>query len=74
MSPIFVDSGNYKLIAITDPMTGVPMDLTISENCGEISITVSTAEKLINLPTDFYSTPDPYAGKNGVFQVLITNP
>lgn len=74
MNPIFVDSGNYKLIAITDPMTGVPMDLTISENCGAISITVSTAEKLINLPTDFYSTPDPYAGKNGVFQVLITNP
>ena len=28
------------------------MDLTISEDCGNISITVSTAEKLfINLPT-----------------------
>lgn len=74
VNPIFIDSGNYKLVAITDPMTGVPMDLTVSENCGEISITVSTAEKLINLPTDFYSTPDPYSGKNGVFQVLITNP
>ncbi len=74
MNPIFIDSGNYKLIAMTDPMTGVPMDLVISENCGDISITVSTAEKLINLPTDFYSTPDPYSGKNGVFQVLITNP
>lgn len=74
VNPVFVDSGNYKLIAITDPMTGVPMDLTISEDCGNISITVSTAEKLINLPTDFYSTPDPYSGKNGVFQVRITNP
>lgn len=74
VNPIFIDSGNYKLVAITDPMTGVPMDLTVSEDCGAISITVSTASKLINLPSDFYSTPDPYSGKNGVFQVLISNP
>ena len=74
VNPVFVDTANYKLVAITDPMTGVPMDLVVSDNCGEISITVSTASKLINLPTDFYSTPDPYSGKNGVFQVLITNP
>jgi hypothetical protein len=74
MDRMFVDSANYRHTVISSPRWGVPMDLVVSENCGEVSITVSTAEKLINLPTDFYSTPDPYAGKNGVFQGLITNP
>lgn len=74
VSRIFADEDNYKHVVISSPRWGIPMDLVVSNNCGQISITVSTAEKLINLPSDFYSTPDPYAGKNGVFQVVITNP
>lgn len=70
----FINTGNTQMFSIADPQTNIPMDVTLTWDCGELSIFVCGAAKLINLPTDFYSTPDVYSGKNGVVKGIITNP
>ena len=50
------------------------MDLTITDNCGTVTIAVATATKLIGTPTDQFQTGDLYFGINGIAKGLITNP
>jgi len=72
-APIF-QGGDYLHTSIFSPRTGMPMDLTIKDNCGQLSIAVAVSTKLIVVPSDQYQSNDPYFGKNGVAKVLITNP
>lgn len=74
VSQTFLNTGNTQMFSVADPQTNIPMDVTLTWDCGNLSIFVCAAAKLINLPTDFYSTPDIYSGKNGVVKVLIDNP
>lgn len=74
VSQTFIEMGNTTMFSVADPQSGIPMDVTLTWDCGNLSIFVCAAAKLISLPTDFYSTNDVYSGKNGVVKVLITNP
>ena len=72
-APIF-QGGDYLHTGIFSPRTGMPMDLTIKDNCGALSISVAVSTKLIAVPNDQFQTNDPYFGRNGVAKVLISNP
>ena len=72
-APIF-QGGDYLHTSIFSPRTGMPMDLTIKDNCGALSIAVAVSTKLIAVPNDQFQTNDPYYGRNGVAKVLISNP
>lgn len=72
-APIF-QGGDYLHTGIFAPRTGMPMDLTIKDNCGALSIAVAVSTKLIVVPGDQFQSNDPYFGRNGVAKVLITNP
>lgn len=69
-----VPSGsNYaKTIAFTP--AGLPVDLTLKDDCGNLSIVVNHTGKLVTLPTDIYEAGDKYAGVNYVNGVQIVNP
>lgn len=72
--PGVIEGSNYTQTGISSPKFGIPMDLTITDNCGTITISVAVATKLIGAPVDQFQTGDPYFGINGVAKVLITNP
>lgn len=59
---------------IVEPKTGLPFNYKAVVNCGEtIDVTVSTAFKVVALPTDMYQTADRLTGTNGVLQFQVTN-
>lgn len=72
--PGVVEGSNYTHTGISSPKFGIPMDLTITDNCGTVTIAVATATKLIGTPTDQFQTGDLYFGINGIAKGLITNP
>ena len=49
---------NYYKTVIQDPQSGLPMDLTISDNCGAISIIIEANAKLFALPSLFNAGDD----------------
>jgi hypothetical protein len=68
-----VAGSNYsKTVAFTP--AGLPVDLTMKDDCGNLSIVLTHTGKLVTLPTDIYEAADKYAGVNYVNAVLITNP
>jgi hypothetical protein len=68
-----VAGSNYsKTIAFTP--AGLPVDLTMKDDCGNLSIVVTHTGKLVTLPTDIYESGDKYAGVNYVNCVSIVNP
>lgn len=51
---------NYYKTIIQDPQSGLPMDLTISDNCGAISIIIEANAKLFGMPQLFASGDSMY--------------
>lgn len=60
---------NYAMTGIISPNTGIPMDLTLSDNCGNLSITLIATTKVVGLPTDMFSTNDNLDGVTFVNKV-----
>lgn len=70
-----VDEGTVKLMTITDPETGVVLDLKINMDCnGNMSFFVRSYFKAISLPGDLFYVGDRLAGVNFVNKFVITNP
>lgn len=68
-----VAGSNYsKVIAFTP--AGLPVDLTMKDDCTDLSIVVTHTGKLVTLPTDIYEASDKYAGVNYVNGIQIVNP
>ncbi len=65
---------NYVKFRVNAPRTGLPMDVTISDNCGVISILVMVNTKLVGLPTDMFLAGDEYRGVKFVNKILVTDP
>lgn len=65
---------NYMKFRVNAPRTGLPMDVTIQDNCGVISILVMVNTKLVGLPTDMFLTGDEYRGVKFVNKITITDP
>lgn len=55
---------NYYKAVIQDPQSGLPMDLTISDNCGNVSIVLEANAKVVALPTDLFNAGDTMSGVN----------
>ena len=67
-----VGMGYSRTIAFTP--AGVPVDLTLKDDCGNLSIIVTAIGKIVTLPTDIYEAGDKFAGVNYVNCVSIVNP
>jgi len=64
---------NYSKTLVFTP-AGVPVDLTMKDDCGNLSIVMTTTGIIATLPTDIYEASDKYAGVNYVNCVSIVNP
>lgn len=59
---------------ITDPKSGVTFNYKVWKTCAEqINIKVSTAFKVVGLPSDIYNSADRLYKTNGVLQFQVTN-
>lgn len=67
-------SANYFHGVVIDPMTGVPYDWTVKDDCGTVISNLTWTGKLIGLPNDMFATGDPYEGITGVVQGIVVNP
>jgi hypothetical protein len=65
---------NYQKQIIFDPATGFPMDLTISDNCGVVSILIRANAKLCALPTDLFASGDHMEGVTFFSGIKVVNP
>jgi hypothetical protein len=68
-----VAGSNYSKTLVFTP-AGLPVDLTMKDDCGNLSIVLTTTGKIVTLPTDIYESSDKYAGVNYVNCVQIANP
>lgn len=68
------DAGNYISAVITSPRTGIPMDLTVSDNCGTVSVQLVATTKLVSLPLDMYQQGDFMEGVNYIAKIKVVNP
>lgn len=64
---------NYYKRVIFSPMTGLPIDLTLSDNCGELSIFMRANAKVCGLPTDLYAPGDDMEGVVYVNGIKVAN-
>lgn len=64
---------NYYKRVITSPFSGMPMDLTLSDNCGNLSIFVRANAKVCGLPTDLYAPGDIMEGVTYVNGIEVAN-
>lgn len=67
------DAGNYISTVIVSPRTGIPMDLTISDNCGTVSVSLVATTKLVALPSDLYAQGDFMSGVNYIAPIKVVN-
>lgn len=70
-TPVQIGS-NYAKTLIYTP-SGLPVDLTMKDDCGNLSIVLNATGKIVTLPTDIYESGDKYAGVNYVNGVTIAN-
>ena len=66
--------GNNTVLMTAVTPAGIPVDVTISEDCKIIDIQVQASVKLVALPTDMHEVGDNFAGVNGAAGILVTNP
>lgn len=69
----FTGAGYDKFVLLA-PRTGLPIDITISDNCGTVSIVGYAVTKLVGLPTDMMAIGDEYRGVTFVNKLIVTNP
>jgi hypothetical protein len=65
-------TGYARNIIVTP--AGLSADLTMKDDCGNLSIVLTFTGKIVSLPTDIYEASDKYAGINYVNGVQIVNP
>jgi hypothetical protein len=64
---------NYQKQVIMEPSTGLPIDLTLSDDCGNVSIIMETVVDLKALPSDLYAPGDYMEGVTGVGKIKVVN-
>lgn len=63
---------NYQKQGVVSRL-GIPMDLTISDNCGEISFILEAVVDLFALPTDLFAPGDYMEGVTFVNKIKVVN-
>ncbi len=69
-----VNDGAYKQTVMVNPKTGRRFDFQLKNDCGNISVNLKLAHKLIGLPTDMYPVGDNYQNVTFVNKFNISNP
>lgn len=69
-----VNTEIYQQTTMVSPFSGREYDVTIKNECGNVSVQVRLAAKLVSLPIDMYPSCSNYAGVNYVNAGKITNP
>jgi len=64
---------NYWKGVMQDPQSGMPFDITISDNCGEISVLLRLAVALKSMPADMFAPGDPMEGVKFVTGIKVVN-
>lgn len=64
---------NYQKGVVFDPQTGLPVDLTLSDNCGKLSIFMRANIKVCGLPEDLYAPGDRMEGVTGFAGIRVVN-
>ena len=67
-----LEGSTYRKMTIQDPQSGLPIDLNISDNCGNISITARTVAKVVSVPSTLFAAGDNMEGVT-FFAKGITN-
>lgn len=65
---------NYAMFKVFSPRTGLPIDISIKDDCGLIQIKGFATTKLVGLPTDLFSNTDEYNGVTYVNKIKVVNP
>lgn len=69
-----VDAGsNYEMARMIAPRTGIPMDVHVFDNCGQITFRVTATTKLVGLPSDMFSEGNGHADVTFVNKITIDN-
>lgn len=71
MSPV---SGSNYTKQLVYTAAGLPCDLTMKDDCGNLSITLASCGIIATLPTDIYESADALSGVNYLNCVSIVNP
>lgn len=64
---------NYQQFVITDPVSGFPMNVRISDNCGDVSMFIHTNIGLLDMPADMFAAGDDLEGVTFVNKIRVTN-
>lgn len=73
-APMPIQQGaNYFYTTVISPRLGIPYDLAVKDDCGNISITVTATTKLENLPDDLFPGEGNYAGVNFFNKIQVAN-
>ena len=70
-SAIATAGSNYIKMGMSSPRTGLRYDVTMSDNCGVITLDVRGTTKLVGLPTDMWTTTDNFDGVTFVNKLRV---
>lgn len=68
---VTVGTNYQKFIMFT--MNGIPVDVTLADNCGALSILVDFTGTLVSLPTDMFAPGDNMEGVTFVNKIKVSN-
>lgn len=68
------DSEVSKMVTMVNPKTGRSWDFLMDRSCGDVSVQIKLAYKLVGLPEDMYKVGSQFEGVNFVNAFAITNP
>jgi len=64
---------DYVRMVIRDPQSGLPIDLMIKDNCGDLSIVMTATQKLVSLPNDLWPNSDEQFGVKFFNEIKVVN-
>jgi hypothetical protein len=73
MEPRLIGGSGWAF-PITDPSTGLLMDVRMSHDCGRVDVVIDTVVKAYNLPDNMFKATDTYEGVNYITKLKVTNP
>lgn len=71
-SLIAKEGANYVKFAMFSPRTGLRYDVTITDNCENVTLDVRGTTKLVGLPTDMWTTNDNFEGVTYVNKIKVS--
>lgn len=71
--PEINDAGNYISTEVRSPKTGVVYDLTIKDDCENLSLNLYSTTKVVDLPDDMFPTGSDYDGIKWFAPIEVVN-